>query len=193
MLRIRSSCSKSTFDQNRKLSNPPLLSHIKTTPHIKTTLWMRPPLWSKSHSYFVAFFLKVILLTEVIAAKGTSKSRNDVKKLKIPKNEAEKPELSNPSTTATYTVAISSIHSSVYLKINRKSQSNLFWQIDQLQLHQQYLHLNPLLILMLRKCSVSLNVKLKTVKVINQNQNKWNFHLTLLTSESYFSLLLLCK
>ena len=84
---------------------------------------MRPPLWSKSHSYFVAFFLKVILLTEVIAAKGTSKSRNDVKKLKIPKNEAEKPELSNPSTTATYTVAISSIHSSVGSE-NKQEESN---------------------------------------------------------------------
>ena len=74
---------------------------------------MTPPSWSKSHSYFVAFFLKVILLTEVIAAKGTSRSWNNVKKLKIPKNKPEKPELSNPSTTATYTVAISSIHSSV--------------------------------------------------------------------------------
>ena len=73
---------------------------------------MTPPAWSKSHSYFVAFFLKVILLTEVIAAKGTSRSRNNVKKLKIPKNKPEKPELSNPSTTATYTVTTSSIHSS---------------------------------------------------------------------------------
>ena len=77
---------------------------------------MTPPSWSKSHSYFVAFFLKVILLTEVIAAKGTSRSRNNVKKLKIPKNKPEKPELSNPSTTATYTVAISSIHSSAVAK-----------------------------------------------------------------------------
>ena len=66
--------------------------------------------------------MKVILLTEVIAAKGTSKSRNDVKKLKIPKNEAEKPELSNPSTTATYTVAISSIHSSVVSE-NKQEES----------------------------------------------------------------------
>ena len=56
--------------------------------------------------------MKVILLTEVIAAKGTSRSRNNVKKLKIPKNKPEKPELSNPSTTATYTVTTSSIHSS---------------------------------------------------------------------------------
>ena len=73
---------------------------------------MTPPSWSKSHSYFVAFFLKVILLTEVIAAKGTSRSWNNVKKLKIPKNKPEKPGLSNPSTTATYTVTTSSIHSS---------------------------------------------------------------------------------
>ena len=70
------------------------------------------PLWSKSNSHFVAFFLKSKLLTEAIAVKGTCKSWNDVKKFKIPKNKPKKPELSNPSTTATYTIAMSNIHSS---------------------------------------------------------------------------------
>ena len=51
-------------------------------------------------------------VTEAIAAKGTSMSRNNAKKFKIPKNKPGKLELSNPSTTATYTVAISSIYSS---------------------------------------------------------------------------------
>ena len=54
--------------------------------------------------------------------KGTSRSRNNVKKFKIPKNKPEKPELSNPSTTATYTVAISSIHSSVVSE-NKQEES----------------------------------------------------------------------
>ena len=79
------------------------------------------------------------------------------------------------------------------MKINWKSQPSLTSQIHQLQLHQQYLHLNPLLILMSRKRPVSIKVKLKTVKLIKRNRNKQNFHLTLLRSESYFSLFLLCK
>ena len=66
---------------------------------------------SKSHSRSVAFFLKAKLLTKAIAGKSTSRSRNNIKKFKIPKNKPEKPELSNPSTTTTYTIAISSIHS----------------------------------------------------------------------------------
>ena len=66
--------------------------------------------------------MKAKLLTEAIAAKGTSRSRNNVKKFKIPKNKPEKPELSNPSTTATYTVAISSIHSSVVSE-NKQEES----------------------------------------------------------------------
>ena len=74
---------------------------------------MPPPSWSKSHSHFVAFFLKAKLFTKAIAGKGTSRSRNNVKKSKIPKNKPEKTELSNPSTTAPYTVAISNIRSSV--------------------------------------------------------------------------------
>ena len=98
---------------------------------------MSNPLTTPSHKNyslnFVAFFLKAKLLTEALAAKGTSRSRNNVKKFKIPKNKLKKPELANPSTTSTYTVAISSIHSSVsfkylsfkYLKINWKSQSDL--------------------------------------------------------------------
>ena len=71
------------------------------------------PSRSKSHSHFAAFFLKAKLLTEGIAAKGTSRGRNNVKKFKIPKNKPRQPELSNPSTKATYIVAIPSIHSSV--------------------------------------------------------------------------------
>ena len=66
--------------------------------------------------------MKRKLLIEEIAAKGTSRSRNNVKKFKIPKNKPEKPELSNPSTTATYTVAISSIHSSVVSE-NKQEES----------------------------------------------------------------------
>ena len=66
--------------------------------------------------------MKAKLLTEAIAAKSTSRSRNNVKKFKIPKNKPEKPELSNPSTTATYTVAISSIHSSVVSE-NKQEES----------------------------------------------------------------------
>ena len=66
--------------------------------------------------------MKVILLTEVIAAKGTSRSCNNVKKLKTLKNKPVEPELSNPSTTATYTVAISSINSSVVSE-NKQEES----------------------------------------------------------------------
>ena len=91
-------------------------------PHVETTLWIPPPSWSKSHSHFDAFFLKAKLLTEAIAAKGTSRSQNNVKKSKIPKNKPEKPELSNPSATATYTVAISSIHSSLVSE-NKQEES----------------------------------------------------------------------
>ena len=71
--------------------------------------------------------MKRKLLTEAIAAKGTPRSRNNVKKFKIPKNKPGKPELSNPSTTATYTVAISSIHSSVVSenKQEESTQSNV--------------------------------------------------------------------
>ena len=61
-------------------------------------------------------------VTEAIAAKGTSMSRNNAKKFKIPKNKPGKLELSNPSTTATYTVAISSIHSSVVSE-NKQEES----------------------------------------------------------------------
>ena len=66
--------------------------------------------------------MKAKLLTKAIAGKSTSRSRNNVKKFKIPKNKPEKPELSNPSTTATYTVAISSIHSSVVSE-NKQEES----------------------------------------------------------------------
>ena len=83
---------------------------------------MPPPSWSKSHTRFVAFFLKGKLLTEAIAATGTSRSRNNVKKFKIPKTKPGKAELSNPSTTATYTVAISSVHSSVVSE-NKQEES----------------------------------------------------------------------
>ena len=71
--------------------------------------------------------MKAKLLTEAIAAKCTSRSRNNVKKFKIPKNKPEKLKLSNPSTTATYTVAISSIHSSVVSenKQEESTQSNV--------------------------------------------------------------------
>ena len=93
------------------------------------------PQSSKSRSHFVAFLLKAKLLTEAIAAKCTSRSRNNVKKFKIPKNKPERPELSKPekpelsnfSTTATYTVAISSIDSSVVSenKQEESTQSNV--------------------------------------------------------------------
>ena len=85
------------------------------------------PSWSKSHSHFVAFFLKAKLLTKAIAGKSTSRSRNNVKKFKIPKNKPEEPELSNPSTTATYTGAISNISSSVASenKQEESTQSNV--------------------------------------------------------------------
>ena len=66
--------------------------------------------------------MKAKLLTKAIAGKGISRSRNNVKKFKIPKNKPEKPELSNPSTTATYTVAISNIHSSVVSE-NKQEES----------------------------------------------------------------------
>ena len=66
--------------------------------------------------------MKAKLLTEAIAAKGTSRSPNNVKKFKIPKTKLEKPELSNPSTTATYTVAISGIRSSVVSE-NKQEES----------------------------------------------------------------------
>ena len=61
------------------------------------------------------------------------------------------------------------------------------WQIHQLQLHKQHLHLNPLFISMSRLHLMSLKVKWR-LKVINQNQNKKNFHLALQRSESHFSL-----
>ena len=83
-------------------------------PHIKTTPWMPLTSGSKSHSHSVAFFLKAKLLTKAIAGKSTSRSQNNIKKFKIPKNKPEKPELSNPSTTATYTIAISNIHSNSF-------------------------------------------------------------------------------
>ena len=85
------------------------------------------PSWSKSHSHFVAFFLKAKLLTEAIAAKGTSRSWNNIKNFKIPKNKPEKPELSNLSPKATYTIAISSIYSSVVSDIKQQdsTQSNV--------------------------------------------------------------------
>ena len=66
--------------------------------------------------------MKAKLLTEAIAAKGTSRSRNNVQKFKIPKNKPEKPELFNPSAKATYTVAISSIHSSLVSE-NKQEES----------------------------------------------------------------------
>ena len=85
------------------------------------------PSGSKSHSYSVAFLLKAKLLTKAIAGKSTSRSRNNIKKFKIPKNKPEKSELSNPSSTATYTIAISNIHSSVVSenKQEESTQSNV--------------------------------------------------------------------
>ena len=69
--------------------------------------------------------MKAKLLIKAIAGKGTSRSQNNVKKFKIPKNKLEKPELSNLSTTATYTVAISNIHSSVVSE-NKQEESTQF-------------------------------------------------------------------
>ena len=54
--------------------------------------------------------------------KATSRSQNNAKKFQIPKNKLGKPKLFNPSITATYTVAISSIHSSVVSE-NKQEES----------------------------------------------------------------------
>ena len=62
---------------------------------------------------------------EANAGKGTSRSQNNVKKFKIPKNKLGKPELSNDSTTATYTLAISNIDSSVVSENKQKESSNV--------------------------------------------------------------------
>ena len=154
---------------------------------------MPPPSWSKSHSHFVAFFLKAKLLIEAIATKGTSRSRNNVKKFKIPKNKPKKPELSNRSTIATYTVAISSIHSSVVSE-NKQEESTQSILTNRstaatpaMSTPESSIDSNA------EKTSLVIKRKLKKVKVINRNRNKRNFHLTLLRSESYFSLFLLCK
>ena len=70
--------------------------------------------------------MKTKLLTKAIAVKGTFRSGNNVKKFKLPKNKPENPELSDPSTAATYTVAISSIHSGVSENKQEESiQSNV--------------------------------------------------------------------
>ena len=70
--------------------------------------------------------MKTKLLTKVIAAKGTFRNGNNVKKFKLPKNKPENPELTNPSTTATYTIVISSIHSIVSENKQEESiQSNV--------------------------------------------------------------------
>ena len=150
------------------------------------------PSWSKSHSHFVAFFLMAKLLTEAIAAKATSRSRNNVQKFEIPKNKPKKLELANPSTTPSYTVAISSIHSRVLSESKQEVsiQSNVTntstAATTTIYTPESSIDFDS------RKRPVSSNVNLKIVKVINWNQNKWNFHLTLLRSESYFSLFLLC-
>ena len=149
------------------------------------------PSWSKSHSHFVAFFLKAKLLTKAIALKGTSRSWANVKKFKIPKNEPKKPELSSPSTTVTYAVAMSSIHSSV--SENKQEESTQSNVTNTSTVAMPTIHLNLLLISISRKHSVSLNVKLKTVNMMNWNRNKQNFYLTLLKSKSYFSLFLMCR
>ena len=71
--------------------------------------------------------MKENLLTKAIAGKGISSSWNTVNKFKVSKSKPEKPELSNPSTAATYTVAISSIHSSVVSENKQEdsTQSNM--------------------------------------------------------------------
>ena len=135
--------------------------------------------------------MKVILLTEVIAAKGTSRSRNNVKKLKIPKNKPEKPELSNPSTTATYTVAISSIHSSAVAKYKEEESIQSI-------LTNRSTAATPAV--STTESSIDFDVE-KTFRVIkrkaeNSESDKpkpKQMKLTLLRSECYFSLFLLCK
>ena len=59
---------------------------------------------------------------EANAGKGTSRSRSNVKKFKIPKNKLGKPELSNDST---YTLAISNIDSSVVSENKQEESSNV--------------------------------------------------------------------
>ena len=94
--------------------------------------------------------MKVKQLTEAIAAKGTSRGRNKVRKFKIPKNKPEKPELSNPSTTATYTVAISSIRSSV--SKNKQEESTQYNVTNTSTAATPTIHLNPLLIFLILLC-----------------------------------------
>ena len=130
---------------------------------------------------------------KAIAANGIFRSRNNVKRLKIPKNKPENPELSNASTTATYTAAISIIYSSVSENKQEESiQSNMSntstAATATISTPESSIDFD-----VEKKSPVSLNVKLKTKKVINRNRNKQNFHLTLPRSESYFSLFLLCK
>ena len=135
--------------------------------------------------------MKVILLTEVIAAKGTSRSRNNVKKLKIPNNKPEKPELSNPSTTATYTVAISSIHSSAVVKYKEEESIQSI-------LTNRSTAATPAV--STTESSIDFDVE-KTFRVIkrkaeNSESDKpkpKQMKLTLLRSKCYFSLFLLCK
>ena len=135
--------------------------------------------------------MKVILLTEVIAAKGTSRSRNNVKKLKIPNNKPEKPELSNPSTTATYTVAKSSIHSSAVAKYKEEESIQSI-------LTNRSTAATPAV--PTTESSIDFDVE-KTFRVIkrkaeNSESDKpkpKQMKLTLLRSKCYFSLFLLCK
>ena len=161
LLRIESRCSKSTFNQNRKLTIP------QTAPHTKTTLSMQLPSRSKSHSHFVAFFLKAKVLAEAIAAKHTFRSRNTVKKCKILKNRPKNPDLSNPSTTATYTVAIPSIYSSVVSE-NKQEEATQFNVTNTLiaatpttSTPESTIDFN------VEITSSAINVKLKTVKELN--------------------------
>ena len=57
--------------------------------------------------------------------------------------------------------------------MKRKSHPDLMLTIHQLQLHLNPVHLNPLLILTSRVHPMSLNVKLKTVKMLNRNQKNF--------------------
>ena len=135
--------------------------------------------------------MKAKLLTKAIAGKSTSRSRNNVKKFKIPKNKPQKPELSNPSTTATYTVAISSIHSSVVSE-NKHEEST------QSILTNRSTAATPTISTPESSIDFDVEKKFRVIKRKAENSESdkpkpKQMKLTLLRSECYFSLFLLCK
>ena len=135
--------------------------------------------------------MKAKLLTKAIAGKSTSRSRNNVKKFKIPKNKPEKPELFSPSTTATYTVAISIIHSSLVSE-NKQEEST------QSILTNRSTAATPTISTPESSIDFDVEKKFRVIKRKAENSESdkpkpKQMKLTLLRSECYFSLFLLCK